>query len=80
MRFIEINQLSVYVALTLIIMVAAPPILVSLRWLAIRFDALRYIGPPALFGFGLYAFSVYSVVILSVYSIVLLSFVLSTVP
>jgi protein AaeX len=63
-RFVEIDLLGVYVAPISLLMVAAWAFTVGLRWIAARFDMLRYVWHPALFVFDIYVIVLSSMVLL----------------
>jgi hypothetical protein len=63
-RFTEINLFGVYVAPISMILIAAWPVLISLRWLATHFGLWRFVWHPALFEFAIYMIVFSSIVLL----------------
>ena len=62
MRFTEINLFGVYVAPISLMMVAAWVVTIGLRWIAARFNLLRYVWHPALFVFSVYIIALSAIV------------------
>ena len=63
MKFVEIDLLGVYIAPIWLLMVAAWPVTVVLRRVAIRFGLLVHVWHPALFVFALYIIVLSSIVL-----------------
>lgn len=64
MRFVELNLFGVYVAPVSLIMLIAWLVLVVLRRLAVRFNALQYVWHPAVFVFSLYVIVLSAIVLI----------------
>jgi protein AaeX len=67
MKFVELNLLEVYVAPITVLMIAAWPVTVALRWIAIRFHLLRHVWHPALLVFAVYVIVLSSTVLVIAY-------------
>jgi hypothetical protein len=63
LKFFEINLLGIYVAPISLLMIAAWLVTIVSRWVAARFDLLRYVWHPALFVFSVYVIVLSSMVL-----------------